>query len=126
MIKGAFSLMKHKNYFEVHQRGTKMTDEFVFYVPSVITSFSTCIDIGGDNAGTVAGIMNCFGQLGVFFMAIVFGKIVDITHSFTTPLFILCGVLFTGGLLWLFIDAGKVLVEESTNRSNIAKQTYLQ
>jgi MFS transporter, ACS family, glucarate transporter len=81
----------------------------LFYAPNVITSFSACIDIGGDYAGTVAGIMNCFGQLGAFFMAIIFGKIADITHSFTTPLFILSAVLFAGGLFWLFIDPGKLL-----------------
>jgi ligand-binding SRPBCC domain-containing protein len=33
MIKGAFSSMRHKHSFEVHQRGTKMTDEFVFKAP---------------------------------------------------------------------------------------------
>ena len=33
MIKGPFSFMNHKHSFEVHQRGTKMTDEFVFKVP---------------------------------------------------------------------------------------------
>ena len=86
----------------------------LFYLPSVIASFSTCVDIGGDNAGTVAGIMNCFGQLGAFFMAVIFGKIVDVTHSFTTPLFILAAVLFAGCLCWLFIDAGKPLIAENT------------
>lgn len=33
-----------------------------FFVPTnAITCFSTCVDIGGDNVGTVAGIMNFFG-----------------------------------------------------------------
>jgi hypothetical protein len=54
--------------------------------------------------------MNCFGQLGAFFMAVVFGKIVDITHSFTTPLFILAGVLFAGSLLWFFVNAGRTIL----------------
>lgn len=81
-----------------------------FYLPGVITFFATCVDIGADYAGTVAGIMNCFGQLGSFFMAIVFGKIIDITHSFTTPLFILSGVLFVGSLLWFFINPAKPLI----------------
>ena len=80
-----------------------------FYLPGVITFFSTCVDIGGDYAGTVAGVMNCFGQLGSFFMAIVFGKIVDVTHSFTTPLFILSGVLITGSLFWFIINPAKSL-----------------
>ena len=81
-----------------------------FFLPSnMIVSFSTCIDIGGDNAGTVAGIMNFFGQIGAFFLAIVFGKIVDITHSFNTPLFVVAGVLLTGGFLWLAVDPTKQL-----------------
>jgi ligand-binding SRPBCC domain-containing protein len=33
MVKGAFSSMKHKHSFEVHQRGTKMIDEFTFKAP---------------------------------------------------------------------------------------------
>ena len=86
----------------------------LFYAPTAITSFSTCVDIGGDHAATVAGIMNCFGQLGAFFMAIIFGKIVDVTHNFATPLVILSGVSLAGCLFWLLIDAGKPLVAEST------------
>jgi ACS family glucarate transporter-like MFS transporter len=85
-----------------------------FYLPSVVTSFATCVDIGGDNAGTVAGIMNCFGQLGAFFMAVIFGKIVDVTHSFTIPLFILSGVLFAGCLLWLIVNAGRTILNVKT------------
>jgi sugar phosphate permease len=80
-----------------------------FYLPGVITFFSTCVDIGGDYAGTVAGVMNCFGQLGSFFMAIVFGKIVDVTHSFTTPLFVLAVVLLTGSLFWFIINPARSL-----------------
>ena len=33
MIKGAFSSMKHNHSFEVHEKGTKMTDEFTFKAP---------------------------------------------------------------------------------------------
>ena len=57
----------------------------------------------------VTGIMNCVGQLGAFFMAIVFGKIVNLTHSYVTPIIVLSGVLFVGCLLWLFVDPGKPL-----------------
>ena len=85
-----------------------------FYAPNVITFFSTCVDIGGNKAASVAGIMNFFGQLGAFFMAIVFGKIVDITHNFSAPLYVIAAVLFAGGLLWLFIDPGKPLIAEKT------------
>jgi sugar phosphate permease len=82
----------------------------LFYAPTAINSFSTCVDIGGDHAATVAGIMNCFGQLGAFFMAVIFGKIIDITHAFTMPLFILSGVSFAGCMFWFMIDAGTPLI----------------
>jgi len=83
-----------------------------FYAPNVITFFSTCVDMGGNKAASVAGIMNFFGQLGAFFMAIVFGEIVDVTDNFNAPLYAIAAVLFVGGLLWLFIDPSKPLMAE--------------
>jgi MFS-type transporter involved in bile tolerance (Atg22 family) len=48
--------------------------------------------------------MNFAGQTGAFFLAIVFGKIADITHNFQYPLFVVAGVLGIGFLLWLLIN----------------------
>jgi len=89
----------------------------LFYSFIPIVSFSTCVDIGGDHVGTVAGIMNFFGQIGAFFLAIVFGKIVDITHSFSTPLIVVAGVLFAGSLSWFFVDASRSITVDSTNNT---------
>jgi MFS transporter, ACS family, glucarate transporter len=75
--------------------------------PNVITFFSTCVDIGGDWAATLAGIMNFFGQAGAFAMSVIFGNIVDLTHSFEAPQFVMVGVLVFGALGWLLIDASK-------------------
>ena len=86
---------------------------FYSFIPIVL--FSTCVDIGGHRVGTVAGIMNFFGQVGAFFLAIVFGKIVDITHSFNAPLFIVAGVLFAGSMCWFFVDASRPITAESGN-----------
>jgi MFS transporter, ACS family, glucarate transporter len=69
-----------------------------------IVAFSTCVDIGDEHAGTVAGIMNFAGQVGAFFLAIVFGKIVDVTHSFNAPLFLISGILLIGGFTWLTVN----------------------
>jgi ACS family glucarate transporter-like MFS transporter len=77
---------------------------YFFYLPSVISSFSTCVDIGGENTGTITGVMNFFGQLGSFCLAIFFGRMAHISHGFKTPLFALSGVLLIGGLLWLIIN----------------------
>jgi MFS transporter, ACS family, glucarate transporter len=89
----------------------------LFYSFIPIVFFSTCVDIGGDRVGTVAGIMNFFGQTGAFFLAIVFGRIVDITHSFNAPLFVVAGVLFAGSVFWLFVDASRPITAESTNNT---------
>ena len=70
----------------------------------VMVSYAVCTDIGKNNAGTVTGAMNFFGQMGAFFLAIIFGKIVDATHNFDYPLFVVAGVMLTGALLWLGID----------------------
>jgi sugar phosphate permease len=84
---------------------------FYSFVPIIL--FSTCVDIGGNRVGTVAGIMNFFGQAGAFFLAIVFGKIADITHSFNIPLFVVAGVLFVGSMLWFFVDASRPITAET-------------
>jgi sugar phosphate permease len=82
-----------------------------FFLPFVvISSFSACVDIGGEHACTIAGIMNFFGQAGAFVMSIFFGRIVDLTHSFDVPQFVMVGILLTGGLLWIGIDASKKVV----------------
>ena len=48
--------------------------------------------------------MNFAGQTGAFFLAIVFGKIAEVTHSFQYPLLIVAAVLAVGFLLWFVID----------------------
>jgi MFS transporter, ACS family, glucarate transporter len=78
-----------------------------FLAPAIVTCFSTCVDIGGERASTIAGIMNFFGQAGAFSMSVIFGKIVDLSHSFDTPLLVIVCVLLVGGLCWLLIDASR-------------------
>jgi sugar phosphate permease len=75
-----------------------------FYSFSVMSSFGVCTDIGRNNSGTVTGAMNFSGQTGAFFLAIVFGKIADVTHNFEYPLFVVAGVLAIGFFLWFLID----------------------
>lgn len=78
-----------------------------FFSFGVMVSYAVCTDIGRNNAGTVTGAMNFFGQMGAFFLAIIFGKIVDVTSSFDYPLFVVAFVMLTGSLLWLAIDPMK-------------------
>ena len=75
-----------------------------FFSFGVMVSYAVCTDIGRNNAGTVTGAMNFFGQMGAFFLAIIFGKIVYVTNNFDYPLFVVAFVMLTGALLWLAID----------------------
>jgi len=75
----------------------------------VMVSYAVCADIGRNNAGTVTGAMNFFGQMGAFFLALIFGQIVQATHRFDYPVYVVSAVLITGSLLWLAIDAEKQL-----------------
>lgn len=82
-----------------------------FLAPNVIVAFATCVDIGVRRAGTVAGIMNFFGQMGAFFLAIFFGKVADASHSFNVPVFVIAAILLCGSMLWFVIDPTKKISE---------------
>jgi MFS transporter, ACS family, glucarate transporter len=99
-----FISIKANNHLLV---SVSLISAYFFIPPVTLTSFSTCVDIGGDRAATIAGIMNFFGQIGSFFMGVIFGKIVDVTHNFETPQFVMVGVLIVCGICWLGIDASK-------------------
>ena len=72
-------------------------------------AFAVCVDIGQRNAGTVTGSMNFAGQLGGFFITILFGTIVQHTNNFNYPLFMIAGCLLVSALLWLRIDPTKTV-----------------
>jgi len=91
-----------------------------FYGLSVMSSFGVCSDIGRNNSGTVAGAMNFSGQMGAFFLAIIFGKIADLTHNLNYPLFVVTAILLIGCMLWLVIDPLQQLTipfKEEQNKS---------
>ena len=75
-----------------------------FFSFGVMVSYAVCTDIARNNAGTVTGAMNFFGQMGAFFLAIIFGKILQVTHNFSYPIFVVAAVMITGCLLWMAID----------------------
>jgi MFS transporter, ACS family, glucarate transporter len=83
-----------------------VTADFLLVV-IVLTCFATCIEIGGDRVCSITGLMNFCGQTGAFIMSMSFGKIVDITHNYEMPQYIMLSLLILGGLCWLKIDAGK-------------------
>ena len=82
-------------------------------VIGVLTCFSTCIDIGGDRVSTITGFMNFVGQSGAFLMSIIFGKLVDFTHNYEIPQYVMMILLFIGGVCWLGVDASKKIIGDS-------------
>jgi sugar phosphate permease len=73
-------------------------------------AFAVCVDIGKRNSGTVTGAMNFAGQMGGFFITIIFGIIVQQTGNFNYPLFLIAGCLIVASGLWFFIDPTKEIV----------------
>jgi nitrate/nitrite transporter NarK len=73
-------------------------------------AFATCVDIGKQNSGTVTGSMNFAGQMGGFFITIIFGIVVKQTNNFQLPLYLISGCLVISTLLWFKIDPEKSLV----------------
>ena len=72
-------------------------------------AFAVCVDIGRQNSGVVVGAMNFAGQLGGFFITIIFGAIVQRIGNFNYPLFLIAGCMFVSALLWLQIDPTKAV-----------------
>ena len=89
----------------------------LFISPVSIPSFGTCVDIGGSRAGTVSGIMNFCAQLTSFFLVTVFGKLIDASHGFSLPVYILVTSLLVCSFLWFVVDPSKPLAvdEEVTS-----------
>ena len=75
-------------------------------------AWAVATDIGGKNAGTVAGTMGLAGQLGSAIMASAFGYILTSTGSYEIPVRIIGCLVIVGGLLWFRIDASKPLDAE--------------
>jgi len=75
-------------------------------------AWAVATDIGGKNAGTVAGTMGLAGQLGSAIMASAFGYILTSTGSYEIPVRIIGFLVIVGGLLWFKIDASKPLETE--------------
>jgi MFS transporter, ACS family, glucarate transporter len=78
--------------------------------------FAVCLDIGGACSGAMVGVMNTASGCASFIGAIAFGYIVSRTGGYTMPFVPMALLLFTGAMLWLYIDPRKQL--ESKERIN--------
>jgi len=67
-------------------------------------SWSTCMDVGGDYAGTLSGSMNMMGSVGAATAPLVIGILLEQTHRNWALPFWLGGLAYgIGGLCWFWI-----------------------
>jgi ACS family D-galactonate transporter-like MFS transporter len=75
----------------------------------VSACWAICHDVGGPRAGTVAGAMNTFGNIGGAISPLVVGYAVQWWNSWTLPFFITAGVYVAGGIFTLLVNPNRVL-----------------
>ncbi len=71
--------------------------------------FGVCLDIGGQRAGAMVGLMNTIAQVGALVGSVLYGYIVDRTGSYDAPFIPMTVVLLIGALLWVNVDASREL-----------------
>jgi len=69
--------------------------------------FGACLDMGGNHAGSVIGLMNTSAQVGGFLASVAYGYIVVRFGSYDAPFVPMAAFLFVGALLWLRIDPSR-------------------
>jgi MFS transporter, ACS family, glucarate transporter len=69
--------------------------------------FGACLDMGGNHAGAVIGLMNTSAQAGGFLSSVAYGYIVTRFASYDAPFVPMAALLLVGALLWLRIDASR-------------------
>lgn len=68
-------------------------------------SWTTCMDVGGQYAGTLSGSMNMLGNFGGMAGPVVVGYVLDLTNRDWRLAFLISAVIyFLGAICWLFID----------------------
>jgi sugar phosphate permease len=80
--------------------------------------WAVCSDVGGRFAGTLSGLMNMIGGIGAILSPLLLPYVHEMLHEHFDPAitwrFIFAGLAaswFIGAISWLFIDAGKPLVD---------------
>jgi ACS family glucarate transporter-like MFS transporter len=71
--------------------------------------WAMCHDVGGENAGTVTGAMNTWGNIGGAISPLVVGYAVQWWGSWTIPFFITAGIYLFGGVMTLLVNPHKKL-----------------
>jgi MFS transporter, ACS family, glucarate transporter len=77
-------------------------------------AWSLCLDIGGEFAGTVTGVMNTAGQLGGVLCTVSFGYIIKMTGSYNKPLWLVAFMVLCSALIFARVDASKPLLPDNS------------
>lgn len=88
-------------------------------------SWATCMDVGGQYAGTVSGSMNMLGNFGGMAGPIVVGHVLAWTNrDWQLTFAISAGVYLLGAFCWLFIDPVTPLEKDtiSSDRSGVSTE----
>jgi MFS family permease len=76
------------------------------------SAWAICIAIGGNLSGTATGIMNTAGQAGGFVATVLYGYIVQLSGSYSVPIFFIAGMVLISAALFSQIDASHGLDAE--------------
>jgi MFS family permease len=76
-------------------------------------SWSTCVDIGRENSGTVSATMNTAGQFAAMILQPVAGYSVDWFNNWDAPFWLLAGLYVTGATCWLFIEPQRPVIRDT-------------
>ena len=77
------------------------------------SAWSLCLDIGGEFAGTVSGVMNTAGQFGGALCTVLFGYLIRMTGSYKKPLWLVASMVLLAALIFARVDASKPLLRDS-------------
>ena len=72
-------------------------------------AWATCLDIGKEHSGAVAGAMNSAGQAGGFACSVLFGYLVEWTGGYDASLFAIAGMVLVSAVLFARVDPGQSL-----------------
>ena len=73
--------------------------------------FGVCLDVGGELAGAMVGLMNTAAQAGGLVGSVAYGYIVQRFGNYDAPFVPMAALMFLGAALWLKIDASRKLIE---------------
>lgn len=79
-------------------------------------SWSTCLDIGGKNAGSVSGAMNMVGNLGAFVTSLAFPYLHDWTGTHEPFFYLAAGLNVVAVFMWLSIRPDRSISAETATR----------